>query len=131
MGRFSNGSRRVSGHSINGNYRKEVYFTRTGGNNAPLGLINVLDILYRRDFGAGTLPAWIPHISGRIHDFDTYLTIARFVRAEVLLYTELSILCILFLPLPEEKGCPSFERHRPPASDRGSRRLKEFSSSSD
>ena len=55
---------------------------------------------------------------GRTHDFDTHLTVTRFVCAEVLLNTELSILRILRLPLPEEKGCPSFERHEPPAPNK-------------
>lgn len=91
---------------------------RTGENDAPFGLVNVLDILYRRDFGAGTLPDWTPCISGRTHDFDTRLTVARFTYAEVLLHTELSILCILLLPLLEEKGCPSFERQEPPAPNK-------------
>ena len=41
----------------------EGYFTRTGGNDAPLGLGNVLDTLYRRTFGAGTRPIWAVCIS--------------------------------------------------------------------
>ena len=41
----------------------EGYFTHTGGNDAPLGLANVLDTLYRRTFGTGTRPIWTVCIS--------------------------------------------------------------------
>ena len=42
----------------------KVCFIRTGGNDTALGLINVLDMLYRRIFGVGTPPDWTPCISG-------------------------------------------------------------------
>jgi hypothetical protein len=63
-------------------------------------------------------PGQLASVSRTDH-LDIRLTITWALCGEVLLYTELSMSCIPLPQLLEEKGCPSFERREPPASQMG------------